>query len=274
MAEHIVKNGVYIPDSGIVYPEKPDTPIHNPKIVFDTDFENDYPFLDKSLYGKWNRFIIYAGIFLIVFPLHLVLYGLKIKGKENIRKNRKLFINGAMTVSNHVYAWDFLAVVQAVKFRRLWFPVRALQVKSRSKFMIRGAGGLPIPETPAAARKFNNAFNELHSKKKWIHIFPEACRWDYYEPIRPFKKGAFKMAYRYDIPVIPMAFSYREPKGIYKLLGIKHPLMTLNIGTPIVPKDMEGNSRNEICDSMRKNAHEQIARMAGIEKNMWQPELD
>ena len=274
MTDHIVKPGVYIPESGIEYPDIPDTPIQNPKIKYDTDFEHNYPFLDKSLYGKWNSFIIYAGIFTLVFPLHILRYGLKITGKENIRKNRHLFKNGAMTVSNHTYAWDFLAVAQAVKFRRLWFPARALQVKSSSKFMIRGAGGIPIPESLSALRHFNQAFDELHSKKKWLHVFPESCRWDFYQPIRPFRRGAFKMAYRYDIPVIPMVFSYRKPTGIYRILGIKHPLVTLHIGTPIIPSQTAGKDRNEICDEMRRNAHSQMCSMAGIEKNMWPAEAD
>ncbi|MBQ0040385.1 MAG: 1-acyl-sn-glycerol-3-phosphate acyltransferase [Treponema sp.] len=274
MTEHINKAGVYVPETGITYPELPDTPLLNPKIVYDIDFEDNYPFLDRSFYGRLNNFIIYTGIFCLVFPLHKLRYGLKIKGKENIKKNMKLFKNGAMTVSNHVYGWDFLAVAQAVKYRRLWFPVRALQVKTKQKFMIRGAGGLPIPEKPAALRRFNLAFDKLHEEKKWIHIFPESCRWDFYQPIRPFRKGAFKMAYRYDIPVIPMAISYRKPDGIHKILGTKHPLITLTVGTPIVPGEIQGESRNEICDIMRKNAHQQIVAMAGIEKNMWPAELD
>lgn len=267
--EHIVKDGVYIPDTGFVFPEKPNTPVQNPKIVYDTDFEHNYPFLDKSLYGRWNNFIIYAGIFTLVFPLHILRYGLKIKGKENIRKNRKLFKNGAMTVSNHTYSWDFLAVCQAVKFRRMWFPLRALQAKSKQRFLVRGAGGIPIPETISAMKRFNQAFDYLHSKKKWIHVFPEACRWDFYEPIRPFNRGAFKMAHRYDIPVIPMAISYRKPSGIYKLLKIKHPLITLTIGTPIVPGNTPGETRNEVCDNMRQDAFNQIVEMAGIIKNKW-----
>ena len=274
MAEHINKKGVFVPQTGIAYPDSSDTPLINPPVKFDTDFENTYQFLDTSIYGKFNSFIIYAGIFTLVFPLQKILYGLKIEGKENLKKNRHLFKNGAMTISNHVYAWDFLAVLQAVKYRRLWFPARALQVKSSSRFMIRGAGGIPIPETPAALRKFNMAFDELHAKKKWLHVFPESCRWDFYQPLRSFKKGAFKMAYRYDIPVIPMVFSYREPGKIFRMLGIKHPFVTLHIGEPIIPAETKGESRNEICDAMRKKAHAQMASMAGIEKNMWPAELD
>ncbi len=131
MNEHIVKDGTYIPVNLNTYPAIPDTPLLNPEIVHNFDFEHDYPFLDKSFKGRLLNFGIYAGIFFLVFPINLFKYGLKIKGRKNLRKNRKLFKNGAMTVANHVYRWDYLAILQAVKYRRMWFPTRALQIQSK-----------------------------------------------------------------------------------------------------------------------------------------------
>ena len=274
MNEHIVKDGTYIPVNLNTYPAIPDTPLLNPEIVHNFDFEHNYPFLDKSFKGRLLNFGIYAGIFFLVFPINLFKYGLKIKGRKNLRKNRKLFKNGAMTVANHVYRWDYLAILQAVKYRRMWFPTRALQIQSKDSNLIRGAGGIPIPKTTAALRRFYKAFDELHAKKKWIHLFPESCRWDYYEPIRPFKKGTFKMALMYNLPVIPMVFSYREPGKLRRLLGKTDPLITLNIGEPILAEKDSSKSRNEICLDMLKKAHHQMQQMAGIEKNLWPETLD
>ena len=271
--EHIVKPGVYIPQLNIDYPKIPDEYLLNPKIIYPVKVDSTYPYLDKSFKGRLLNFAVYAGIFTLVFLLQKIRYGLKIEGKKNLRAAKKYCKNGALTVCNHVYRWDFLAVVQAVK-KKMWFISRTENVMTSDRNLVRGAGGIPLPQGFSGSRQYNAAFDELHSKKKWIHIFPESCRWDYYEPIRPFKLGAFKMAYRYQIPVIPCVISYREPKGIYKLFKIKHPLITIHIGNAILPYAKEGERKNDICKRMRKEAHSQMVEMAGILQNCWDAEGD
>jgi len=271
--EHIVKPGVFVPPVVEEFPENPNDPWIQPEIIYPTDFENDYPFWDRSFKQRTMSNLIYLGMVVVVFPLQKIRYGLKIKGRKNLRKNRKLLKNGALTVCNHIYRWDFPAIFQAVH-HKMWYPARAVQVESKDRNFIRFTGGIPIPQTLSGLRGFNKAFDELHENKKWIHVFPEACRWEFYEPIRPFINGAFKMAYKYQIPVIPMVFSYREPKGLYKLFGVKHPLLTLTIGEPISSVNTTEMSRNEFCNSLRHQAHEQMQKMAGIEQNMWPVEGD
>lgn len=270
--DHINKKDTYVPNIGLDYPKEPNTPYVNPKITKQIEIDGDYPFLPKTFRERlWNWFT-YSVIFTLVFLVQKLRYGLKIKGKKNLRKNKHLFKNGAMTVSNHVYRWDFLACLQAVKFRRMWFPARAINLSGSDGKLIKGAGGIPIPESISGMRGFNNAFDTLHEKKKWIHVFPEGFRWDYYQPIRPFLKGAFSMAVKYNIPVIPLALSYREPKGIYKLFKKNYPLITVNIGKPILPD--ENLSKKENTYKMREEAHKQIVEMADIEQNMWPCDAD
>ena len=273
MKEHIVKDGVFIPETGIKYPEKPDEFIFQPVFTKERKtIDANYPFEDNSFGAKLRQFIIYAGAFIPVFALHPLIYGLRIKGKNNIRKNKKLLKNGAITICNHVYRWDFLAVLQAVKYRRLWFPARADLLFTKDAFQVLGAGGIPLPETLSAAKKFNEALDHLHEKKKWIHIFPESCRWAFYEPIRPFKLGAFSLAYRYNIPIIPMVISYRPRTGLYKIFKSKRnePLITLTIGEPILPDLTLPRKHSSI--QMLKKAHACMVKMAGIEQNCWEAE--
>ncbi|MCR4715289.1 MAG: 1-acyl-sn-glycerol-3-phosphate acyltransferase [Treponemataceae bacterium] len=271
MKEHIVKEGTFVPESGINYPEKPDEFIYQPVFIKERKtVDEKYPFEDKSFAAKLRHFIIYAGIFTIVFALHPFVYGLRIKGKENIRKNKKLFKNGAITVCNHVYRWDFLAVLQAVKFRQLTFPARSDLAFTKDAFEVLGAGGIPLPETISATKKFNEAFDNVHSKKKWIHVFPEACRWDFYQPIRPFKPGAFAFAYKYQIPIIPMVITYRPRTGFYKIFRThkNDPLITLTIGEPITP-DLT-LQRKHSSAKMLEETHSWMVKTAGIEQNCWE----
>ncbi len=269
--EHIVKDGVFIPDTGITYPEIPDERMFPSVAIRNIEVDENYPYLMKSFKEKFFHYLVYAAIFTFVPFVHKFRHDIKIEGVQNLKKNKKLFKNGAITVANHVYRWDFLAVVQAVSKigkRRLYFPTFADKVNEKDALLIRSAGGIPIPEKGmGATRKFNEAFDTLASKKKWIHVFPEHCRWNYYEPIRPFKTGAFAMAYRYDLPVIPMAIHYRPVTGWRKRLGLKDPLITISIGEPIIPNKQE--KRKEESKRMCLEAHAQICSMAGIVQNGW-----
>lgn len=266
---HTKTEGPYIPDMGIQYPDNPHDYLLHPKHLREVVIDESYPFLDKSLKSRIYNKVIYAIIFFVVFWLNPLRYGLKIVGKGNIRKNKKLFKDGAITVGNHIYRWDFLAILQAVKFRRLWFPARTENLAGSDANIIRGAGGIPVPSGIAATKKFNEAFDELHRKKKWIHFFPEGSRWDFYAPIRPFQKGAFSMAYKYSLPIIPFAFSYRRPTGIYKWLKVKHPLITLHVGTPVIPDPRL--SRKDSMKKMLVETHAQMVQMAGLKDNPWKP---
>lgn len=133
---------------------------------------------------------------------------------------------------------------------------------------MRYLGGVPVPETHSGMRPFAEAFDEYHRRKDWLHFFPESCSWKFYAPIRPFKKGAFSMAYKYAIPVIPMVISYRPRTGIHRLFDKKEiPLVTLHVGTPLFP-DVTKNVKEE-SHRLLTEAHAQMVSMAGILQNPW-----
>ena len=270
MQEHIVKEGTYVPPTDCVWPQKPDEPFLRPKHLRDVVVDQNYPFIDKSLkYFLWRNFV-YACIWTLVFFLQHVRYGIKFEGLQNLRKNKALFKNGAVTVCNHVYRWDYLAVVQAVR-KRLWFPARAENLMGKDADLIRAVGGIPVAQNFSGTKKFYEAFDALHERKKWLHVFPESCRWTWYQPIRPFKRGAFEFARRYDIPVIPMAIRYREAGAVRRFFGVKHPLVTLCVGEPILPD--QTLSAKQDAARMLKEAHRQIVELAGIVQNQWPAQI-
>ena len=94
---HKVKDGVYIPDTGIKYPDIPTTYIVPAEQIRKVTVDETYPFLDNSPSGKLRSFLVYTICFLFAFPLNKIRYGVKIVGRKNIRKNRKLFAKGAVT---------------------------------------------------------------------------------------------------------------------------------------------------------------------------------
>jgi 1-acyl-sn-glycerol-3-phosphate acyltransferase len=268
----MMKTEPYVPRVGLNYPEQPDAHLFDTPEGSDLVLDENYPFLDKSPGFRIKSALLYLGIFTLVFIVSPLRYGLRIEGRRILRKRRSLLKSGAITVSNHVLRWDFLMVLQAVRFRRLWFPAWKKNLSGSDRNLIRLAGGIPVPDSIHAMRCFNGAFDELHARKKWFHVFPEGSNWHYFQPIRPFKKGMFTMAYKYNIPVIPMAFSYRESRGLYKIFKKNYPLITLRIGEPIMP-DLS-LSRREAVQLLRSQTHRKIVELAGITHNPYPCEGD
>ena len=270
----------YIPQLNFVYPDKPDDHMFEVKVVRDVIVDQNYPFLDKSFKFRLVKFIIYFTIFTLCFPLSLLRYGLKIEGRNILRKYRKLLKNGAMTASNHVHRWDFLFLLKAVRYRLVYIPVWKENLKGRDGWLIRAAGGVPVPDEIHAIKLFNQAFDEICAKKKWIHAYPESSNFPYFYPIRPFKKGVFTMAHRYKLPVLPLAFSYRKPHFPFTLVNLfrsmrgkqKLPMITLRIGEPLLFD--ETLSRKEAVQKMRKDCHNAIIRLAGVRDNPYPAEGD
>ena len=238
----------------------------------DIKFDGTYTYLDKSLKFKIMHILIYLTTWLLAFPLNRIRFGLRIEGREKIRRNRKLFANGMMTVCNHVHRWDMICVLQAMRYRMAWIPMYAQPFRGKDGYLMKYIGGLAIPDEHSGLRKFDKALNELHAGKKWFHIFPESCSWRFYAPLRPFKIGAFNMAYRFAIPVVPLMISFRPRTGWRKLFGNGEPLITIRVGDPILP-DLSA-PRKEEAARMRDTAHKTMLDMAGIVSNPWPSTID
>ena len=270
----------YIPQLNIVYPSTLDGHTDKLIITHEVIVDKDYPFLDKSFKFRFMRLLMHLGIFTIVFFLCIVRYGLKIEGRKNLRKYRRILKNGAMTISNHVHRWDFLFVLQAVRYRMLYFPAWKENLNTPDESFMRLAGGIPIPDDIPTIKYFYRAFDEIHAMKKWIHSYPEKSLFHYFQPIRPFKKGTFTLAYRYNLPVIPLAFSYRRPCFPFTLVNLvrsflkeqKLPMVTIRIGEPVLPD--ETLPRKEAVQKLRKDCHEAVVRLAGISENPYPAEGD
>jgi len=270
----------YKPELNIVYPDNPNDHMVDINITHETVVDENYPFLDKSFGYRFMRRLMHLGIYVLVFTLSPLRYGIKFEGRKILREHKKLFRNGAMTVSNHIHRWDFLFILQAVRYRMMFFPALKDNLNGSDEDFVRLAGGIPIPTEISTMKLFYQAFDEINAKKTWIHAYPESAMYPFYHHIRPFKKGVFTLAHRYGLPVIPIGFLYRKPhfphtlENILRKFGKKplFPLITLRIGEPLFfDKNL---TRKEAVQKMRKECHEAIVRLAGITDNKHQAEGD
>ena len=284
-----VTEGTYVPPVTMNYPEDdPYVGLYQP--VYDREYlpiDATYPYYDPS----WrNKLRVAFGYAFVLRPLGWILrirYGLRwrIEGETKWRRSScgvrrwlKQFdlSRGAITIANHCYRHDCASVLTTFHASaRTRIPMFAPNLRTKDQFYLRIVGGIPIPAAEAglsAMKAFNAAFDAYDKEGYWFHIFPEAKRWDWYKPLRPFQKGAFTMAYKYNKPIIPFAITYRERTGIWRLFGPKdEPLTQVVIGAPIYPDTTK--PRAVETERLLKETHATICRLAGIEHNTWPSSL-
>ena len=252
----------YRHDLDFQYPERSDQHMISVKHLRDVVLDENYPYLQKSFWFKCKRSFYFIAMNALVFWVCRVRHGLRIYGRENLKKHREELKNGAITVANHVFMWDFICVLDAIKPHLSYFPAWATNLEGPNGPVIRLSGGIPIPtENRRAMGKFKMAMEEVLQSKRWLHFYPEGSMWFYYPDIRPLKKAVFKYAVQYDRPVIPITMSFRPSNPIRRIFT-KRPPVDLHVGEPIFPDT--SIERFEAVDKLHKEVYHVMQVMNGI----------
>lgn len=235
-------------------------------------FDASYPYIDRSGWFTFRQGVVRFLFNLIVFPMAKIRLGLKIDGRENLKKYKDILDNGVVSVSNHIHMWDYISVMKALRPHKTNLLVWAPNINGENGTIVRLVGGIPIPGKDVAAQKAHlKALKGLLNDHGWIHVYAEGSMWEYYAPIRPFKRGAAFIALSNDKPVLPMGFSYREPGRIRRNVFHQTALFTLRIGEPLYPdKALKLKDREK---DLTIRAHKAVCVLAGIDpdKNIYEP---
>lgn len=248
------------------FPYSDITDVHYMKVQRDdgTVFDSNYRYVDDSVKYKLIHGLLKVPLFAFCYVSFIQVLGLKIAGRKNLKKHRKeLKKTGVVTVSNHIHRLDYMCIQMLMEPRQMRVLVWDKNLKGENKFFIRYVGGIPVPVNDTGATKaMMHQVTDYLGSGGVLHVDPEGSMWEYYMPIRPFKPGAFHFAVNCGVPVLPFAFSYREPKGIQKLF-YKKALVTLNVGEPIYPDLSLG--RREAILKLTEDTHAAVCRLAGID---------
>jgi 1-acyl-sn-glycerol-3-phosphate acyltransferase len=184
-------------------------------------------------------FPFFAMFQLIMLPVRLVnwlLYRTRVAGRANLGK-----ASAAILVSNHTMLMDPAIIAHALGRRRTYFTM--LEETALIPYLgtfVRLLGALPIPEGPGSLLFLENAARRALSELSFLHFFPEGECYRWNQEIQPFQPGAFLLACRLGLPVIPITTVLRDRRWrgrtSVRVFGRTVPLppvVTVIIGSPV-----------------------------------------
>ena len=244
------------------YPDRCDEHMITVPHLWNVNVDENYPYLRKDFGYKCIRSFYWLFMHTVAAVLLPITHGLRVYGRENLKKHKQVLKNGAITISNHVLMWDHLCIIRGIYPHLTYFPAWKTNLEGPNGPLIRMAGGIPIPtDKMQAMKKFKRAMEEVLESKKWMHFFPEGSMWFFYPDIRPLKKAVFNYAVRYDRPVVPITLSFRPRKGITRLFTNK-PMVDLHIGEPLLHN--KNLSPVTAAQELRERAYDVMQQMNGI----------
>ena len=207
--------------------------------------DGKYPYRQKG-FGKAAQAVI-RGVLRVCGPVLLkVAYGCRVEGKEHLRALREKK-QGAICVSNHVALLDTLFVRQAIGHFHTYFTMAPWNNKrGLGGWFIRRGGMWAFSADLAAMRNLTNEMKARLGEGGIVHFYAEQAMWTNYQKPRPMKDGAFYYAVRYNVPVLPVFFTFKvNKKGCMRRLVI-------HVLPPIAPDN--SLPRNERAGRLKAQA--------------------
>lgn len=189
----------------------------------------------------------------------------EINGMENLKK----VSTGAIVTCNHFNPFDCFTVEKVFRLsgkieeKRLYKVIREgnyTNFPGLYGFFFRNCDTLPLSSNKRTMVEFMKAVDTLLQKGDFILIYPEQSMWWNYRKPKPLKHGAFKMAVRNNVPVIPIFITMND-SNIIGDDGFPVQEYTVNISEPIYPDENL---------SQRKNTEEMLNKNFETWKNIYE----
>lgn len=165
-------------------------------------------------------------------------------------KNRELIDRSTsyVFIANHQSAYDIFSIYGYLGHNFKWMMKKSLEKIPFVGFACRCAGHIMVDRSSASAIKqtMDNAKETLREGMSLV-VFPEGARtWN--GKMRAFKKGAFKLAADFNLPLVPITINGAfdvMPRYSYRIRPCKR--ITLTIHQPIMPTEEHYEETMEKC---------------------------
>ena len=174
----------------------------------------------------------------------------EIRGIENLKSVK----TGAMITCNHFNPFDSFTIEKVFRITKQHRSKKLYKVIREGNytnfpgfygFLFRNADTLPLSSNKRTMVNFMKAVDVILQKGDFILIYPEQSMWWNYRKPKPLKDGAFKMATRSNVPVVPI-FITMEDSDIIGEDGFPIQEYTVNIEKPIYPDPEKSEKENTV----------------------------
>ena len=217
------------------------------------EIKNNYNYVLNNPLFKLISNILSLPIFIILYIIDKIFLGFCVINKDKIVKDK-----GFVSISNHIHYLDCTLIGLIYYPNRVHYPT--IEENFKIPFvrkLIRLLYAMPIPKDRIKKDRFYLQINKALKGKFILHMYPEAAMWPYYEKIREFKYGAFKIAVDANVCVQPIKFVFTKPKGLYKVYKKKKRICAVVLD-PLYPnmkleyRDRIKDLRDRTYESMKK----------------------
>ena len=181
--------------------------------ICDFNIDKNYEYVKTDfLFNLISNIVYYVIAIPILTVLIKILYNFRIEGKENIDKIEK----GAISISNHVLVLDCAMIGLAFgRKKKVFYTTQEESFKIPFvRKLIKLLRAIPIPKKIENQKNFIKEINNQLNENNIIHFYPEAILKTYCEEIRNFKNGAFNLAIKNNVQILPLVFVFVNPTGI------------------------------------------------------------
>lgn len=174
--------------------------------------------------------------------------GLRIEGRRTLRKLK----GGFITIANHVQMLDCGMVLEALAGHRVYFvSIEENFALAGLGHFVRWAGAVPLPKDLRVLREQADALAEALGQGDVVHVYPEGFLDPYHTGLNPFGSGAFHLAVKSDVPIVPFAICQRPRRGLWRILK-RRPCFTLKVLSPLYP-DQSLKHGKAVADLMERS---------------------
>ncbi len=228
--------------------------------LFDVDVEEDPPtitlepddvdYLNEKFGNKWKTRVanMMGKKFLKDILRENKLIIKQINGMENLQKVK----TGAMLTCNHFNPFDVFAVEKVFrlsgqsKYKKMYKVIREgnyTNFPGLYGFFFRHCDTLPLSSNTQTMKQFMKAVETILQREDFILIYPEQSMWWNYRKPKPLKDGAFKLASKNNVPIIPIFITMQDSD---KLGDDGFPIQEyiINIEEPIYPEEKLSDKEN------------------------------
>jgi 1-acyl-sn-glycerol-3-phosphate acyltransferase len=184
--------------------------------------------------------VMFHFTLLLVMLVDRLIFRLRIEGREQLRR-----VASALLVSNHTLVLDPGIIAHVLRPYRTYFTMleETACIPLLGTF-VRLLGAIPIPTRTAAMRNLETTIRRDLQDLPFVHVFPEGECYLWNQEIKDFQLGAFYLACRLGLPVVPLTTVLRERRWLgrsaFHFAGRTFrvpPQVTAVIGEAVYPKE-------------------------------------